>query len=187
MIRFVVRNYGVTRQVPYKGQQVIIANDKAIETDDMELVAILQNVEAMYVTDRCPGTPGPSLPPIVKTEDKQTSEAPKAEAPKASDEIEYKEMTYKELQILGKDRQMKTVGVSKEKLIEGLENYDKEETSETSVVEPEVVEKVVLYSEMTVPKLQVLAKGKQIKVSGLNKAKLIKALKRYDKKKKLAS
>jgi len=149
MIRFVVRNYGVTRQVPYKGQQVIIANDKAIETDDMELVAVLQNIEAMHVTDRCPGTPGPSLPPIVKTEtpeepqassgESQTSEEPD----EVTEEIAYNDMLLKELQVLAKDRQIKVSGLNKARLIKALEKYDKEEVPEeeqsTEVVEKEEV------------------------------------------------
>lgn len=135
MVRFAVRNYGVTRQMQYKGQQIIIANDQVIETDDMELVAVLQNYNAIHVTDRCPETPGSSLPPVVPIEDEQTSKEPEApEMPEASAEILYNDMTVKELQALGKDRQMKVSGLNKRKLIKALEKYDKEEVLEEVAV-----------------------------------------------------
>lgn len=137
MIRFMCRNYGHTRQVQYKGQQIVIANDQAIETDDMELAAVLQGTDAMHVTDRSPGTLGPSLPPVAKTEDKQTSEEPQvSEKPNVSAEIQYEDMTVKELQALAKDpiRAIKVSGLNKVGLIKALEKYDKEEVPEAAVV-----------------------------------------------------
>ncbi len=135
MVRFVVRNYGVTRQVQYKGQQIIIANDRAIETDDIELAAVLQNMNAMHVTDRCPETPGPSLPPVVKIKDEQAPEEFQApEVPDASAEIQYKDMKMLELQALGKDRQLKVSGLKKAALIQALNKYDVQEVPEEVAV-----------------------------------------------------
>ena len=144
MVRFVIRNYGPTRQVQYKDQQVIIANDKVIETDDMELVAILQNYKAIHVTDRCPETPGPSLPPVSLIEDEpevvdelvQTAE--EIEAAGIAEEIAYSDMKLPELQALGKDRQIKVSGLKKAELIKALEVYDKQEVSEEVKVNEEV-------------------------------------------------
>lgn len=132
MIRFIVRNYGITRQVQHKGQQIIIANDKAIETDNMDLVATLQNYSAMHVTDRCPETPGPSLPPVVLIEDEQQQDEQqdKQQDEQQVEEIAYSDMKVGELQELGKDRQIKVSGLKKADLIEALENYDKEEAEE---------------------------------------------------------
>jgi len=123
--------------VPYKGQQIILANDCAKETDDIELATALQNVEAMHVTDRCPETPGPSLPPKIEKsktpEEPQTSsgESQTSEEPdEVTEEIAYNNMLLKELQVLAKDRQIKVSGLNKAELIEALEAYDKEETQE---------------------------------------------------------
>lgn len=140
--RFIVRNYGPTRQIQYKKQQIIIANDKVIETDDMGLVAVLQNYKAIHITDRNPETPGPSLPPVVLIDDEPRTvdgvvQPEELEAPVAAEEIAYSEMKMKELQALGKDRQLKVSGLSKTELIEALENYDKEEAE--TVTEEAVV------------------------------------------------
>ena len=136
MTRFVVRNYGPTRQVPYRNQQIIIANDKAIETDDMALVAVLQNMEAMHVTDRSPGTPGPSLPPpkVVPDEEPQADETP--ETPETPEEIAYGDMLMRELVALAKDRTppIKVSGLKKAELIKALEDYDKAEIEQEVVV-----------------------------------------------------
>jgi len=128
MKRFAIRNYGLTRQIPYKDQQVFIANDQAIETDDEELVAVLRKHENLYVTDRSPELAS-SLP---------AEEPEKLEEPEASEEISYEGMTVKELQILAKDRQIKTSGLNKAELIEALQDYDK------APVEEEVLEEVIV-------------------------------------------
>lgn len=133
MTRFIVRNYGPTRQVQYKNLQVIIANDKVIETDDIELVAVLQNYTAIHVTDRRPETPGPCLPPVVLIKDEpevvdetvQTAE--ELEATGTVEEIAYSDMKMPELQALGKDRQLKVSGLKKAELIKALEEYDVQE------------------------------------------------------------
>ena len=155
MIRFIVRNYGSTRQVQHKGQQIIIAHDKAIETDDIDLVAALQNYKAMYVTDRSPGTPGPSLPPVVPIEDGEDNQNGNNQGENNNDqgenqqqgedqqqEIAYAAMKVPELQALAKDRQMKVSGLLKPELIKALEDYDAQEVPEEVPAE-ETVEKEV--------------------------------------------
>lgn len=139
MGRFVIRNYGRTRQFPYKDKQIYIANDKAIETDDVEMVAVLQNFPQMEVTDHCPETPGPSLPSpkVVPDEVEQTPDEVLAEVVESSDEIAYGDMSLKELQELGKDRQLKVSGLKKAELIVVLEDYDKAEVETPVDVEAE--------------------------------------------------
>lgn len=121
MKRFVVRNYGPSRQFPYRDQHIPIANDCAIETDDEELAAFFKEQEALTVTDRSPG-----LAPSLSANEPKTSEV--------SDEIPYEEMTVKELQVLAKDREVKTSGLNKAELVEVLEDYDKAPVEEEALV-----------------------------------------------------
>lgn len=123
MKRFVIRNYGPSRQFPYKGQSICIANDCAIETDDEEEAAFFKEQEALTVTDR--GSELTSSLPVDEPEE-----------PKASDEISYFDMKLKELQILAKDREppIKTSGLNKAELIQALEDYDRAPVEEEVVV-----------------------------------------------------
>ena len=114
MARFVIRNYGPSRQIPYKGQQLCLSNDQSIETDDEEEAAAFEAYEAIHVTDR-----GSELaPPLVE------------ESVEESKEVSYEGMTVKELQVIAKDREIKTSGLNKADLIEALGEYDAEEVLE---------------------------------------------------------
>jgi len=112
MKRFVIRNYGLSRQIPYKDQQVFIANDRAIETDDEELVAVLRKHENLHVTDR-----GSELASSLLVVDKP-------EKSEESGEIAYKDMLMSDLQVIAKSREVKTSGLNKVELIQALEDYD---------------------------------------------------------------
>lgn len=156
MARFIIRNYGLSRQFPYKGKQVCLSNDQAIEIDDAELAATLKNHEKMHVHDRgisfaTPVPPEKSDKPAKKNrkvtvddaeavhrekfpdedEQQQTTgenQPPPPDAKTDTDEIAYADMTVKELQVLAKDRTppIKTSGLKKDKLIKALEDYDRE-------------------------------------------------------------
>ena len=115
MKRFIVRNYGPTRQFPYKDMQIFIANDCVRETDDVEMAMALKKEKQVTVTDR--GSEVTSLSPSV--EEPETSEVSEE-----SQEISYGEMKVKDLQILAKDREIKTSGLNKAELIQALEDYD---------------------------------------------------------------
>ena len=114
MKRFVIRNYGLTRQIPYKDQQVCIANDQAIETDDEELVAVLRKHENLHITDRSSELAS-SLP---------VDEPGESGKPEESGEVAYKDMLVPDLRVIAKDREIKTSGLNKAELIQALEDYD---------------------------------------------------------------
>lgn len=61
MVRFVIRNYGPSRKVPYKDMHVFIGQDKAIETDDAELANAFASVPKVTVKAR-PGVPTSPVP-----------------------------------------------------------------------------------------------------------------------------
>ena len=146
MKRFAIRNYGPTRQVPYKDKQLYIANDGCVETDDAGEAAAFAKQESMYVTDNGVATVTPEAPKDEEhqvtvddveavhdekfpDQDEQQQETggtqpPSPESTKDKDEIAYADMSYKEIQVLAKDRQIKSVGVKKAKLIKALKAYD---------------------------------------------------------------
>lgn len=111
MKRFVIRNYGPSRQFPYKGQSIPIANDSAIETDDEKMAVAFGKQDAVHLTDR-----GAELASSSSVEGPETSGE--------SEEIVYSDMKVPDLRILAEDRQIKTAGLKKAELIQALENYD---------------------------------------------------------------
>lgn len=152
MARFLIRNYGPSRQIPYKGHSICLSRDQAIETDEVELAVVMKEEKNIYVNDRGAEFAAPVLPKKTeKPDDKKErpvtvdnaeavhaenfpdeDEQPKIQPPapvvstEDKDEIAYADMTVKELQVLAKDRQIKTSGLKKAELIQALEDYDKE-------------------------------------------------------------
>lgn len=126
MERFVLRNYGPSIQISYKGQNICLSNDQVIETDDDKMVHFLNEDEkwkAIHVTDR-----GEELTANSPVEDFAVSEALSMTVD--SDEISYADMTLPELKSLAQDRNMKIKGLKKGELIEALEEYDAEEVTD---------------------------------------------------------
>ena len=149
MARFVIRNYGPSRQIPYKGQQICLSNDQCKETDDAEMAAALGKADLIHVTDRGIEAAAPVPPdkrkekkrkvtiddakavhdekfPDEDTQQQTTQGTQQPASSEDTDEIAYADMTVKELQVLAKDRQLKTSGVRKAELIKALEAYDAE-------------------------------------------------------------
>jgi len=143
MARFVIRNYGQSRQVPYQNTQIYIARDGAMETDDEDIAATMKGQKDMTVTDHgVQSNPAPSEEPKQKGKDKKRQiTVDKEPVPKEdpvekvtpevvseeAEEIAYEEMTVKELQVLAKDRQLTTSGLLKAELIQALKDYDAED------------------------------------------------------------
>jgi len=143
MARFVIRNYGQSRQVPYQNTQIYIARDGAMETDDENIAATMKGQKDMTVTDHgVQSNPAPPEEPKQKGKDKKRQiTVDKEPVPKEdpvekvtpevvseeAEEIAYEEMTVKELQVLAKDRQLTTSGLLKAELIQALKDYDAED------------------------------------------------------------
>ena len=129
MKRFGIRNYGPTRQLPYKDQQILVVHDGFIDTDDVEMAVALGEQEKIFVTDN-----GAEFAPVDSPVEK--SEAPESEVVEAPDDISYNDMTIPELKVLAKDRELDVKGLLKAEIIEALQTYDAEpdvpETSGTS-------------------------------------------------------
>lgn len=124
MKRFVIRNYGPSRQVPYNGQSVCLSNDQCIETDDDEMANVFREEERITVTDRGEELATISNSPVEESKEEKVVVDP--------NELSYDDMSLDELRALAKDR--KIAGAGKLKiggLIEALEEYD-----EAEVVEP---------------------------------------------------
>lgn len=138
MKRFGIRNYGPTRQLPYKDQQIFIVHDGFINTDDEELAVALGKEKDIYVTDS-----GAAFVPT-------PLEAPEAETVvEAPDDISYADMIVPELKLLAKDRELDVKGLKRAEIIEALRAYDatpdkpddSEKSETTEPEEPDVSEK----------------------------------------------
>jgi len=158
MSRFVIRNYGPSRQIPYKGMSICLSNDQCIETDDADMAATFSSEKSIHVTDR--GIEAAASVQVDKSdgkkrsvtvddaeavhredfpdddEDSQTQEqvTQDTEQPLPDDAMEYidyNDLTVKELRELIEDRRIEVDDgyVKKEKLIELLEDYDSAEDS----------------------------------------------------------
>ena len=147
MKRFGIRNYGPTRQVPFKDKQIFIARDGFIETDDEEEATVLKDQENLYVIDRGAefATPEPMVTTLDDDDRKVTADDPEAlysenhpdedeqsesqindEEIESSEEIAYQDMTVVELKVIAKDREFNVKGLKKAEIIEVLEDYDEE-------------------------------------------------------------
>lgn len=148
MARFVCRNYGPSRQISHEGNAICLSHDQVIETDDAEEASVIGAEDLITVTDRGEQFATPPVPPEEPAkkrkvtvdnveavhrekfpdadEPKKTVSKPPPEAKTDADEIAYSDMTVKELQVLAKDRTIKTSGLLKDELIKALIAYDAE-------------------------------------------------------------
>jgi len=163
MARFIIRNYGVSRQFPYKGKSICLSNDQAIETDDVDEAAALGSYENIFVKDlgvEC-------ATPVIDEKPEKTAE--KKERKVTVDNAE---------------------AVHEEKHPD--EDETQEQKTVDTQTQPPADKNEIAYEDMTVKELQVLfndrqkslAKDKQVKTSGLKKADLILCLEAYDKEEK---
>lgn len=150
MARFVIRNYGPSRQVAYKAQQICLSNDQCIETDDAKMADVLGAEESIHVTDRGVEAATYVSPenrakkdrkvtvddaeavhdekfPDEDVPEQQTQETQEIVSDEDANELSYDDMFVPELQALCKDRSIKTSRLKKGALIEALEDYDEEE------------------------------------------------------------
>lgn len=154
MARFVIRNYGPSRQIQYEDRMICLYHDQVIETDDEEMAEALKAEERIHVTDRGVEMATPVDLSAEEVEDKDRpvtadnaealydenypdndeveveSDQAESEHSESEDEIEYKDMTVPELKTLAKDRQLRTTGLKKTGLIQLLQDYDLEDHSE---------------------------------------------------------
>lgn len=132
MKRFVIRNYGATRQLPFKGQNIFIANEEVKETDDEEMARALAEYDFITMTDR--GTEE-KVHPVEEPEDDISLEP-------VAEEIDYADMTLPELRELAKARpEMNTKGLRKKAdFINAHKAYDSEHVDEPEVPEADIDE-----------------------------------------------
>jgi len=132
MKRFVVRNYGPSRQLPVGGQQVCVVNDGIIETDNEAEAAALGAFEQITVTDRGSGIAPTSSPDANHEEKHEENHDDSVDEP---EDESYEDMNLDELQAIAKDREIPTAGLDEAQLIWALVKYDETpdepESSET--------------------------------------------------------
>lgn len=125
MKRFVIRNYGPSRQFQMGPNQICLAHDHAIETDDEDLAKDLGGEDSVHVVDR-----GPQTVQVVKD-----NPNPDSDPDPDPDAVSYTEMTVPELRDLAKDRQLDVKKLKKDEIIAVLEEYDAQENDEDTAPE----------------------------------------------------
>jgi len=139
MKRFVVRNYGASRQLPVSGKQVCVLNDGIVETDDVMEAQALAGFEHMTMTDRGSELAAPSSPGEVQ--EKQPKGKQKDSVDEPEDES-YEDMSSVELQAIAKDREIETSGLADAEIIKALVAYDDEPEKSEKPTEKETPLKV---------------------------------------------
>jgi hypothetical protein len=152
MKRFVIRNYGPSRQFDFKGNQIVMNHDGSVETSDEELTRYLGDQEQIEVTDRGIELALPSEPEAEESREERqvTADNPEAlhrenhpdedegeedsveeedqgrsvELEREDEELSYGKLTVPELRELCKDRQISATGLLKNDLVEALQAYD---------------------------------------------------------------
>jgi hypothetical protein len=118
---YVIRNYGPTRQLPYKNQYITITNDGAIETNDEEMVNVLRTYPKIHVSgqkDLVVPSPSPIAVEIV-VEEVITEEI--------QNEIPYENMTKRQLVNLAQEKSIKVPKIiSKSALIKLIKESKKD-------------------------------------------------------------
>jgi len=132
MAKFVVRNYGNTRELPYKNKMIYLARDGAIETDDSEMANALSQFPQIHVA---------GYPVAEKTEVKNTIAPEKEKADSVLQQenadlkkkLEYakkfdalKRLSMKELQQKAKEQRISYKNLKEDDLIAALLHAEKE-------------------------------------------------------------
>lgn len=120
---YVIRNYGPTRELPFKNQHITMVRDQAIVTNDLEMVQALSG-QPMINVSKQPGTVPPASAP-----------APAPIAEPIEEELDYNKMKKRELLELAEERSIKMPEkITKKELIELLstpsEKEDEDENEE---------------------------------------------------------
>jgi hypothetical protein len=152
MKRFVIRNYGPSRQLRYKKYSICIANDSVIETNDENMVKAMTKHENIHVTDRGSEVVAATDPieefgdevqrkctvdnpealykeqfPDPDGDGNETSVDSDVSEALSDDDISYDDMRAPELKALAKNRGVYSKGMRKGEIIEALESYDEVE------------------------------------------------------------
>jgi len=138
MKRYVVRNYGASRQLSVGGQQVCVVNDGIVETDDVMEAQALAGFEHMTMTDRGSELASPPSPGV---QEKQPEGKQKNSVDEPEDES-YEDMNSDELQAIAKDREIETSGLDDAEIIKALVAYDDEPEKSEKPAEKETPLKI---------------------------------------------
>ena len=136
---YVIRNYGMSREIPLKSGSISMERDEAIETDDPEVVKAFSGVPAISIAEQ-PGTVHPVPAPVPEPEpdddnddedndDQGESEndgndddnEKEDESPAEKEEPDYESMLKRDLLVLAQERNLDVPDqITKVELIELL-------------------------------------------------------------------
>lgn len=169
MERFVIRNYGPSRNLPDgHGSYIFLEKDRIRGTSDPELAKLFATYPEITVTDRGVTFNGP--PAIQPPE----GPPPPIEPDDIIVAVSYDVLDKSELQVLAKARGIPTAHVSRLDLITALQTADQEE-------EAAKVDTSIGYEALSYKDLQEVAKERGVRSVGVSKANLIISLQADDK------
>lgn len=133
MARFVIRNYGSSRNLPDgHGSYIFMERDSARETEDEALAELFASYPDVHVSGRedvavavAPLPPPEGPPPLEGPPDEQEDDDDQDEDVQEEDEaVDYSALFLVDLQEIAKERDIKTAGLKKSDLVEALLNSD---------------------------------------------------------------
>lgn len=148
MERFIIRNYGTSRNLPDgHGSYIFLEHDAARPTNDEDMAKLFNTYPDVQVAERDgklvglpepvvfaapPEGPAPPKEPPDEGEDEDKGDQGEAKGALSEDEqveevkaIEYKTLLLGDLQEIAKEREIPTSGVLKADLIVALQEYDR--------------------------------------------------------------
>jgi len=166
--RFVIRNYGPSRNLPDgHGSYIFIEKDRIRGTSDPVLAKLFATYPQINVTDRGVTFTGP--PAIQPPE----GPPPPIEPDDIVKAVSYDALDKSELQVLAKARGIPTAHVSRLDLITALQTADREEKAAK-------IDTSINYEALSYKDLQEVAKERGIRSVGVSRAALIGSLKADD-------
>lgn len=176
MDRFLIRNYGPTRNLPDgHGSYIFLEHDRVRPTNDEKMAKLFDTYPDVHVTDygedigriQLPQPPvGP--PPPEDPEDKEVVEVP----------LEYEALGKRDLRDMCKLRGIPITGLHRDELIVALKAKDEEGENDDEGEGGKGID----YAALDYSDLQEIAKERGIRSVGISKPDLIASLKADDKK-----
>lgn len=174
MERFVIRNYGPSRNLPDgRGSYIFIERDRVRGTSDPELAKLFATYPEIHVADRGEDVAPPfvpSAPPGPPPPPDQDDEKPEEDEQKKS----YEALTKRDLLGMAKLRGIPTSGLRRDDLIVALKKMDSEEKVDSN-------DNQINYEILSYGDLQDIAKERNIRFVGISKSVLVATLQADDK------
>lgn len=148
--RYVIRNYGPSRNLPWKRSYIYIERDGVRGTDDLAMAEEFARFPQITVSERgareikppgqATGPPVPDAPPPIDKDETEITESPESvegsETVDVAMAIDYSLLLVKDLREICEERDISTEGLLKQDLIAALEDHDEPAAPEEQDEDP---------------------------------------------------